>query len=144
MVNDFFVRLTFIIQSPWPASSLETQTSPLHLFTKPLPPIFPALFFRFNSRGEGENKDPRGRSCNLLASARSSFVPALFSSLAFSRSRRDLWNLHHRRRPSVSPSVPNVEEDNRSGDRYSYKRSECAVICTGEERLNVTELCFSY
>ncbi len=53
MVNDFFVRLTFIIQTPWPASSLETQTSPLHLFTKPLPPIFPALFFRFNSRGEG-------------------------------------------------------------------------------------------
>ncbi|KAK9960683.1 hypothetical protein ABG768_008527 [Culter alburnus] len=63
-------------------------------FTKPLPPICLALFFRFNSRGEGETKDPRGHCCNLLASARSPFVPASFPSLAFSCSRQDLWNFH--------------------------------------------------
>lgn len=43
MVNDFFVRLTFIIQSPWPASSLETQKRLSTFLPSPYPPY--ALLF---------------------------------------------------------------------------------------------------
>lgn len=147
MVNDFFVRLTFIIQSPWPASSLETQTSPLHLFffyQAPTPP-YARLFSSASTAGV------RGR-LKTLGDAPATSWPLLGHLLCRCHSlhSRSLAPVRisgistTRRRPSVSPSVPNVDKDNHSGDRSSYRSFECAVICTGEKRLNLTELCFNY
>lgn len=128
MVNDFFVRLTFIIQSPWRTSSLETQTSPLHLLPSPYPP-YAQLFSSASTAGV------RGRLKTLGDTAATSWpLPGHLLCLRHSLHSRSLAPVKisgistSLRRPSVSPSAPNGEDGNHNGGRSSYGSFECALI----------------